>query len=150
MTQRLMSLAAAFVLLLALSIGAGRLAAQDSGWYDAGASLTDNKGQAFISARLAFNLIDAGLTYARVTSGPCNGSPQEYIVYEATLAPEGASGQVYVGVLEPIGRLASPISTPPGSYDVFLFGRGAGGGFTVVVNDQTPSVTFTACFRVPE
>jgi hypothetical protein len=149
MLPRLAVSAFLFALLLLGGFGATGTTAQESGWYDAGSGLTGENGQAFISGQVQFNPIDAGLTYARVTSGPCDGSPQEYVVYEVALMPEGGSGQVYVGVLEPIGRLAPPLRIPAGSYDVFLFGRGDQGGFTVVVDSQTPSVTFTACFRVP-
>ena len=147
MTRRFTSLAALLTLLLVLA--GGGTSAQEAGWYDAGSGLTADDGQLFSSAQLPLNPIVAGLTYVRVTSGPCDGSPTDYVVYEVALMPEGASGQVYVGNLEPIGRLAPPIRQATGSYDVFLFGRGDGGGFTVVVDGLTPAVSFTACFRVP-
>jgi hypothetical protein len=149
MISRIASLGAVVTFSLAVAFAGRAALAQESGWFDAGSGLVGDDGRVFISAALPFNLIDAGLTYARLTSGPCDGSPQDYVVYEVALAPEGNSGGVYVGVLEPIGRLAAPLVQPPGAYDVFLFARGDTSGFTVAADGLTPSVTFQACFRAP-
>jgi hypothetical protein len=149
MVGRSVSLVALLTLSLAVALAGRGARAQESGWFDAGSGLVGDDGRLYISAALPFNLIDAGLTYARVTSGPCDGSPEDYVVYEVALSPEGNSGGVYVGVLEPIGRLATPLIQPAGAYDVFLFARGDTSGFTAAADGLTPSVTFQACFRAP-
>jgi hypothetical protein len=150
MAVRLASLGVALLLLaVAAEVSADGARGQETDWYVGGAGLTGDDGRLYISEQLEENLIEMGLTYVRVTSGSCDGSPQDYVVYEATLAPEGESGQVLVAQLEPIGRLAPPLNEPPGLYNVFLFGRGAYSGFTVALTSLTPDVTFTACFRAP-
>ena len=147
MLRRFASLTMVLVLVsLAVLVTPDRGAAQDPAWYVGGAGLVDDDGRLYISEQVPINLIEMGLTYVRVTSGPCNGSAQDWVVYEAALTPEGASNQVLVALLEPIGRLAPPVIEPEGAYNVFLFGRGAYSGFTVAMSGLPPDVTFTACF----
>jgi len=149
MSLRSTLLEATFAVVLTLVVGVGRVLAQESTWFVGGTGLVDDTGEVYVSASLPTNLVASGLTYVRVTSGPCEAPASDYVVYEAELSPASTSTQLYVGVLEPIGRFATPVTTPPGAFDVFLFGRGDTGGFTVVLNGQTPSVTFTVCFRAP-
>jgi hypothetical protein len=141
--------AALFMLIVAGGTSIGNASGQTTEWYVGGAGLTDNDGRLYISEQLDENLLADGLTYVRVTSGHCDGSPEDFVVYEASLAPESDSGQVYVAPLEPIGRLATPLHEPAGAYNVFLFGRDEYSGFTVTLDGLTPDVTFTACFRAP-
>jgi hypothetical protein len=150
MAVRFASIGAALVMLIvAGSVYTGNASGQAIDWYAGGAGLTDDDGRLYISGQLDENLLAGGLTYVRVTSGHCDGSPEDFVVYEASLAPEGGSGQVYVAQLEPIGRLATPLNEPAGVYNVFLFGRDEYSGFTVAIDGLTPDVTFTACFRAP-
>jgi hypothetical protein len=141
--------AALFLLIVAGGAGIGNASGQTTEWYVGGAGLTDNGGRLYISEQLDENLLADGLTYVRVTSGHCNGSAEDYVVYEAALGPEGQNGQVYVAQLDPIGRLATPLHEPNGVYNVFLFGRDEYSGFTVAIDGLTPDITFTACFRAP-
>jgi hypothetical protein len=150
MAVRFASIGAAFLLLIvAGGTHIGNASGQATEWYVGGAGLTDDDGRLYISGQLDENLLADGLTYVRVTSGHCDGSPEDFVVYEASLAPEGGSGQVHVAQLEPIGRLATPLVEPEGAYNVFLFGRGIYSGFTVAIDGLTPDITFTACFRAP-
>ncbi len=141
--------AALLLLIVAGGTSIGSASGQTTEWYVGGAGLTDDDGRLYISEQLDENLVADGLTYVRVTSGHCNGSAEDFVVYEASLGPEGQNGQVLVAQLEPIGRLATPLREPAGVYNVFLFGRGEYSGFTVAIDGLTPDVTFTACFRLP-
>jgi hypothetical protein len=150
MAVRFASIGAALLMLIvAGSAYSGNASGQATGWYVGGAGLTGDDGRLFISEQLDENLIAEGLTYVRVTSGSCGGSAEDYVVYEATLAPESGSSQVYVAQLKPIGRLATPLDDPSGVYNVFLFGRDEYSGFTVAIDGLTADVTFTVCFRAP-
>ncbi|MGD9889771.1 MAG: hypothetical protein AB7N70_08550 [Dehalococcoidia bacterium] len=150
MAVRFASIGAAFLLLIvAGSTSLASASGQATQWSVGGAGLTDDGGRLYISEQLDENLLADGLTYVRVTSGHCNGSAEDYVVYEATLGPEGQNGQVYVAQLEPIGLRATPLHEPNGVYNVFLFGRDEYSGFTVAIDGLTPDITFTACFRAP-
>lgn len=149
MSPRVNLVRAPLAAVLAFIAGLTMLSAQEGSWFVGGTGLVDDGGQLFISASLPTNLVAAGQTYVRVSSGLCDAPASDYVVYEAALAPAADSRQLYVGVLEPIGRFATPLATPADAYDAILFGRGDTGGFTLVLNGQTPGVTFTACFRMP-
>jgi hypothetical protein len=125
--------------------------AEPSEWYSAGSALVGDDGTWNFSGRVQpVNLATEGLTYLRVTSGPCDGSTNTYYVYEVNLSPPAAGDDAWFGMLQPVGRraMALPENTP--NPNAILIPRsGLTSSVTIILPDQHPALTMTACFGRP-
>lgn len=131
----------------AITIG-GHAVAQEPQWYVGGTGLVTDDTRLYISEEPEINLIALGYTYVRVTSGNCDGSADEFAVYEGNITTQAQSSMSLYGTIAPTGSVATPLIGDTTAPNVFLFGQGDLSGFTVALEGLTPSVTFTACFRI--
>jgi len=118
-------------------------------WFVAGDALVGDDGTWEFDQIVPVDLIEEGLTYVRVTSGPCNGSPDTYVVYEANLTPPPAGDDAWSGSLEPTGAKAEPISRDADDPDVAVIQGGNTSTVRIMLPGQTPNITITACFTHP-
>ena len=138
----------ALAMVVAGLVVASSISAQPTAWYNAGSELVGDDGTWDFSGRIQpVNLVQEGLTYLRVTNGPCNGSADTYAVYEVALMPPPSGETAWFGVLQPIGTRASPLTGSPTDPNAILI-PGAIDTSTVSIElpNQQPNTTLTACF----
>lgn len=150
MTRRRCSLSLMLVVLTAAVAWAGDARAQMPMWFPAGNALSSDGGSwHYFNQRIEVNLVQEGLTYLRVTSGPCDGSPNDFAIYESNLTRPPAGETAWFGTLQPVTGLAQPLRQMPGAPNAYIIPSGLQTEITVALDGVPPSVTFSACFRTP-
>ena len=119
-------------------------------WYVAGSALTDDAGTlSFTEREESENLVEEGLTYLRVTNGPCDGSPAEFYVYEGNLAPPADGDRAWSGELAPVAGQATPLASTPNAPDAYLESSGIMSRLRVTAEGLPPDMAFQVCLRRP-
>jgi hypothetical protein len=150
MTRSRSSFSLVPAVLIVAAAWAGGVSAQTPAWFPAGDALSSDGGAwHYFNQRVETNLVEEGLTYLRVTSGPCDGSPNDYAVYEANLAPPPVGETAWYGTLQPLAGMAQALRQMPGAPNAYIMPRGLQTEITVALDGVPPSTTFSACFRRP-
>ena len=119
-------------------------------WYVAASALTDDAGTLSVAEREeSENLVEEGLTYLRVTNGPCDGSPSAFSVYEANLTPPADGDRAWSGELAPVAGRATPLASTPAAPDAYLESSGIMSRLRVTVEGLPPDMAFLVCLRRP-
>jgi len=136
------------MLVLLLGIAAASAGAQQV-WFAAGDAFAEDDGEInYIEQLVPADLVAQGLTYIRVTNGPCDADPNTFDVYEANLSIPQSGDDAWYGSLTSTGTQAAPLHHP-GDPNVYLVPDGIQSRVTVFIDGVRPSVTFTVCFRKP-
>jgi hypothetical protein len=137
---------------LAAALAAGMVTAagaQSAGWFKAGDAPSTTTGTwSFIQTLPETNLIEQGLLYVRVTNGPCDGSPESFVVFEGQLKPSlDSSDNSYSAGLVPVGTNAqSTVGSQPNPPQAVVIPAPTGSVVRIDLVNVRPEITFSACF----
>lgn len=125
-------------------------AATASPWALLGFAASDDGGAWRFKQSVGQDLLGAGLTVIRVTSGSCDTSVEQAVVFEAQLGPTQSADGSWGGLLRPVGTPAQDLpSLDPTSGDVHVVPTPAGTQIDAALDGIPPDTSFTVCLRQP-
>lgn len=120
-----------------------------SGWTEVGAAASDDGGAWRFKQTVGQDLLGAGLTVMRVTSGACATPAEQAVAFEAQLQATEAGDQSWAGQLLPVGAPAQALVLDPTSGDVHFVPMPTGTLVDAALDGVPPDTAFVICVRRP-